>query len=377
MRPITTLLLILVLQPAFGAEDLTAIKTVLPVGALSKSTKITWDEVDTSQSYFLPSSSAGSYDKASASSLVNIKSIENSSLSETDTRDLQSRISDNSLVLQKSELLSVSPNCTSGSAGCVLQDQVPAYSSSMYDLIGKFFSKLNPANWFKSREKNVENSNRQVAQAMTDVISKGNSIASGSVKPPCDSLTSAAAAPTGATNQCGVQQALKSFRENKGKIDQDVIVYNDFSDGEKTGKMWILNADGTAANIIGKNPIDVSRGVGGFGSGMGSKKTPHGAIMTRPYSPPRAGNINDGITLVGLESDNRDIESRGVLLHGWDPFGYTAGCLGVSGAIDTDAKGRKVLGSPPPYLDELKQRLFSKGSVMIYNFTPTKKNECK
>lgn len=378
MRYILALLLGLALQPAFGSEDLTATKTVLPLGALSKNTTITWDNVDASQTYFVPGSSAGSYDKANSSGLLNIKSIANSSLNETDNSDLQSRIASNSLIVQKSDLKKSSPNCltASGTTGCTLQNDVAVSGSSFFDLIGKFFSMLNPFNWFKSKEQATEEGNNKVAKAMSDVIEKGNSVASGNAKPSCGPETGTAA-PASALGQCGVRQAINAYHENKSKIDQDIIIFNDFSDGGLSGKMWFLNPDGTPANIIGKNPIWVSRGEGGFGAGAGSKRTPNGAIMTKSYRPPRSGNINDGITLVGLESGNRDIESRGVLLHGWDPFGYTAGCLGVAGTIDTDTRGRRVLGSPPPYLDELKQRLFSKGSVMIYNFTPAKKDLCK
>lgn len=378
MRLISALILGLALQPAYGSEDLTATQTVLPLGALSKSTKITWDDVDASQTYFVPGSTAGSYEKTNSSGLVNIKSITNSALSEADTSELQGRIANNSLVVQKSDLQTSSPNClsSSGAEGCTLQSDVPAYGSGFFDLIGKFFSMLNPFNWFKSKDKKIEEGNNQVAKAMGDVISKGNSVASGNAKPNCEP-EAGTAAPSGDMNQCGVQQALKAYRENKSKIDENIIVYNDFSEGGQSGKMWFLNPDGTAANIIGKNPIWVSRGEGGFGAGSGSRRTPNGAVMTKTYRPPRSGNINDGITLVGLESGNRDIESRGVLLHGWDPFNYTAGCLGVSGTIDTDKRGRAVLGSPPPYLDQLKDRLFSKGSVMIYNFTPTKKELCR
>lgn len=378
MRFISAFLLFLSLSTAYGNEDLTAVKTVLPIGALSKNTTITWDDVDKSQTYFVPGSTAGSYDKTNSSGLLNIKSIANSSLSEADTTELQSRIANNSLVVQKSDLKTSSPNClsSSGAAGCTLQSDTPAFGSGFFDMIGKFFSMLNPFNWFKSKDDKVADGNAKVARAMTSAIEKGNSLASGNAKPACGP-EAGTAAPACNVSQCGVQQALRAYRENKSKIDENVIVFNDFSDGGLSGKMWFLNPDGTPANVIGKNPIWVSRGEGGFGAGAGSRRTPNGAIMTKTYRPPRSGNINDGITLVGLESGNRDIESRGVLLHGWDPFGYTAGCLGVAGSIDTDTRGQRVLGSPPPYLDELKDRLFSKGSVMIYNFTPAKKDLCK
>lgn len=379
MRLISALLLSLAFHPAYGSEDLTATQTVLPVGALSKNTKITWEDADSSQTYFMPSATAGSYEKANSGGLLNVKSISNSALSEADTTELQSRISSNSLLVQKSDLQSSSPNCLSstGSTGCTLQSDVPVFGSGFFDMIGKFFSMLNPFNWFKSSgSKNTEEGNKEVARAMTQVIEKGNSVASGNGKSALNCGPEGQAAPA-EVDPCGLQQALRAYRDNKSKIDQNIIVYNDFSDGGMMGKMWFLNPDGSPAHILQKNPIWVTRGAGGFGPGSGSKRTPNGAIMTKPYRPPRAGNINDGITLVGLEPGNQDILSRGVLLHGWDPYVPTAGCLGVSGTIDTDSSGRRVLGTPPPYLDELKQNLFSKGSVMIYNFTPDKKAQCR
>jgi hypothetical protein len=376
MRLISALLLFLSVSTAYSSEDLTAVKTVLPVGALSKGTTITWDNVDSSQTYFAPGSTAGSYEKTSASSLLNVKSISNSSLSESDTAELVSRANSNSLLVQKSDLQTSSPNClTSGINSCTLNSDTAAFGSNFFDMIGKFFSMLNPFNWFSSSQEK-ETGNKAVVNAMNNTIAKGNSVSSGNAKPSC-SPEAGTAAPPGIAGNCGIQQALNAYRENKSKIDEDIIVFNDFSDGGLMGKMWFLKPDGTPANIIEKNPIWVSRGAGGFGAGTGSQKTPNGAIVTKSYRPPRDGNINDGITLVGLESGNKDITGRGVLLHGWDPFSPTAGCLGVAGTIDTDTRGQRVMGSPPPYLDELKSKLFSKGSVMIYNFTPDKKALCK
>ncbi|MBS1971608.1 MAG: hypothetical protein JSU04_14955 [Bdellovibrionales bacterium] len=376
MRLFPALLFFLAVSTAYSNEDLTAVKTVLPLGALSKGTTITWDNVDSSQTYFVPGSTAGSYEKTNASGLLNVKSISNSTLSASDTEDLVSRAASNSLVVQKSDLQASSPSClTSSTNTCTLQSDTSTFGTGIFDLIGKFFSMLNPFNWFKSSDQK-ETGNKAVVNAMNDTIAKGNSVSSGNAKPACGP-EAGMAAPPGMAGNCGIQQALDAYRENKSKIDEDIIVFNDFSDGGLMGKMWFLKPDGTPANIIEKNPIWVSRGAGGFGAGAGSQKTPNGAIMTKSYRPPRAGNINDGITLVGLESGNRDITDRGVLLHGWDPFSPTAGCLGVAGTIDTDTRGQRVMGSPPPYLDELKTKLFAKGSVMIYNFTPAKKALCK
>jgi hypothetical protein len=376
MRLHSALLFFLSASVAFGNEDLTAVKTILPIGALSKDTTISWDNVDSSQTYFVPGTTAGSYDKTNASGFLNVKSISNSGLNTADTDDLVSRAMNNSLVIQKSELAASSPNClSSGTTTCTLQSDTPTYSTGFFDLLGKFFSMLNPLNWFKSSSDKKEEGNRAVAMAMTETIEKGNSIASGNARPACGPETGPIA--PGVANNCGIQQALQAYHQNKNKIDENIIVFNDFSDGGAVGKMWFLNPDGTPAYIVEKNPIWVSRGGGGFGEGEGSRRTPNGAIMTKIYRPPRDGNINDGITLVGLEKENQDTTSRGVLLHGWDPFAPTGGCLGVAGTINTDKKGHRVMGSPPPYLDELKEKLFSKGSVMIYNFTPAKQALCK
>lgn len=64
------------------------------------------------------------------------------------------------------------------------------------------------------------------------------------------------------TLTCGVLQALEAFRKGKseGQIQKEVFIFNDFNNGGVMGKMWFLNADGAPANVVGKNPIWVSRG---------------------------------------------------------------------------------------------------------------------
>lgn len=367
----------MVFQSAYASENFSDIETVQPVGSLPANTTVTWDEADTSKNYFTTNS--GSYDSVNSDSLATVKSLSNTSLNAADNSTLQGLVSAGTLVVQKSDLLASSSSCTDGSSGCTLQSSVPVAKTSFFDLIGKFLSMLNPFNWFSS--KSSEASNIKAVDAMTKTIEKGNSAASAngrSVTPAC-TAEEYKPANTGAgpdIRSCGVQQALAAYNKNRDKLDSQVIIYNDFSNGDSMGRMWFLNPDGTPANIIGKNPIWVAAGDGGFGAGRGSQKTPNGAIMTKRYNPPRSGNIKDGVELVGLESGNQDIQSRGVLLHGWDPAAPTEGCLGVQGTIVSDTSGHRVLGSPPPFLDELKNSLFKNGSVMIYNFTPEKKSQC-
>lgn len=173
---------------------------------------------------------------------------------------------------------------------------------------------------------------------------------------------------------CGLRQAQEAFLKarEQGKVKNDIMIVNDFSNGAAKGKMWFVNSNGTLADVGVPNPIEVARGYGGFGSAPGRGGTPNGALYTTAYRPPRAGNISDGIELNGLEAENRNTIGRGVLLHGWNPSSVTQGCLGIQGRLTT-GRGSRNFGN---YLDRLKGGLLKNGGVLIYNFTPKKASGC-
>ena len=108
-----------------------------------------------------------------------------------------------------------------------------------------------------------------------------------------------------------------------------------------------------------------------------SKRRPilHGS--THAMSHPKLGTNPGTGGRPCPESGNKDIHSRGILLHGWDPYNPTSGCLGVSGNIQTRKRGSRTLGLPPPYLDQLKKGILKDGGVLVYNFTPNKKDLSK
>lgn len=380
------------LQSALAADEIVNHSTSLaPFGALPAKSKVSFERVADPNTYFTRSTPNGisSFEGVPQDSLLKVKSFTSSEPSTPDTDDLQALVQNQALMIQKSELTSSSPLCQTANnlMNCTLNSDLPVYQSGTFDFLGQFLKILNPLTWFRALRGSEPATDKDVAQAMTDTIARANSLTSGNAQStlqkceedgPFQNVNLDADFQGDQNLKCGVQQALEAFRKHRDRIQSEIIVFNDFSDGGRLGRMWFLNRDGRLAkNVLRDNPIPVSRGKGGFGPGVGSLKTPNGAIMTKKYDPPRSGNIKDGIELVGLEEENKDIHRRGVLLHGWDPYNSTSGCLGVAGTIETRAKGERVLGAAPPHLDQLKKNIFKEGGVLIYNFTPAKKDLCK
>ncbi|WP_413291386.1 hypothetical protein [Bdellovibrio sp. HCB337] len=383
MRVFAALLVLSLSSLSFADDEITNNSiSMQPFGTLPKNSKLILEPADSTKTFIVPEyvPAGSNFYTMKSSNLYNVKSVQTTGLDDNDAADFSSLATQGKLMVQKSALTSSGANCQAvgGSTNCTLGNDVPVYKSGFFDFIGRFFSMLNPFNWFKSSTPDKP-TDKDVVGKMNDLIGKGNKLASanGKLSPDCDPNVSL---PTDKKFQCGVEQALDAYRKHNDKIKKDVIIFNDFADGQATGKMWFLNADGTPAKVLSKNPIPVSRGEGGFGAGKETSRTPNGAILTKRYDPPRPGKpkIPDGIELVGLEPGNKDIHGRGILLHGWDPYDYTAGCLGVAGEVVLRKYGNKpiTMGPQPPYLDELKEGLLKDGGVLIYNFTPAKNALC-
>lgn len=183
----------------------------------------------------------------------------------------------------------------------------------------------------------------------------------------------------GGPPMCAIR-AAQAARQNAIKAGRKVsnfMIVNDYSAG-LPGRMWFLNPQGQKVSVGSvPNPLVATGGKGGFGAGAGSEKTPNGAMITGPYHPPRGGNIKNGIELYGLEPGNQDIHSRGVLLHGADPNYYTRGCIGIPGRLQLANGANRVLGGAD-YFTELATGPLASGGAIIYNFTPSEKQqECR
>lgn len=376
MKFILSTFLILLSAQAFAQ---TSYRAVQPIGVIPKNSQIVLKNVDSKSTFFNPSATDSTtesgFKTVSNDSLLQVRSIQNKTKS-ADIDTLKSLATDNQLIVQKSAFSSADQGCVATGTCTLVEDTVVQQSSKFnffdwfLDLfgLGKPKSVVTPATKFDPKAASSAAINEQITDT-NRLLSGQNNI--------CEDL------PDSLKNdpkfRCGLQQALEAHKQNKasGKVTQDTFIFNDFANGQETGKMYFFNSTGQLTKVLEKNPIPVSRGVGGFGNGSGSKKTPNGAIVTKSYNPPRGGNIKDGIELLGLESSNKDIFGRGVLLHGWSPYAETAGCLGVAGTINTMKAGQEELGGRPLYLDQLKQGLLKEGGVMIYNFTPAKAQLCK
>ncbi|WP_373998385.1 hypothetical protein [Bdellovibrio bacteriovorus] len=360
-------------------------QAVLPIGAIPKDSAIELKTVPTG-SFFNPAvrsdNTETGFQKVDNSGLLQVKSITTKDTS-SDTADLQALATNQQLVVQTGDLTAQNSNCSSSgdSTNCTITQDVPVYKTGNFDFVNWFLNLFGMGKQpsLVTPSKNIEKTppKEAMALALEKTVTETNAKLAKPLEPSCtDNLPQDLKRDK--TLVCGVEQALAAFRKGKddGKITQEIFIFNDFSNGGVMGKMWFLNADGTPAKVVDKNPIWVSRGEGGFGNGRGTMRTPNGAVVTKAYRPPRNGNIKDGVELIGLEPENQDIFGRGVLLHGWDPYTPTQGCLGVAGNLDTRAKGNSKLGGTPPYLDIMKKGLLRNGGVMIYNFTPVKKNKC-
>ncbi|MEK2690305.1 hypothetical protein [Bdellovibrio sp. GT3] len=359
------------------AEEYRALQTV---GAIPKGSQITTTATKPKNGFFNPSkldsSSPTGMQTVPNDSVVYVNSVNNKTKS-ADLTTLQSLAKDNQLVAAKSAFSANDQSCiTKGT--CTLTEDTAVYQSSKFnffdwlrDLFGMGETKSLVTSGIDKTDPKAASAavlSEKVAGTNRSLSGQNNSCTDLPPELRYDRLF-----------QCGLQQALEAHRINKatGKVTSDTFIFNDFKNNELTGKMYFFNSEGQLTQTLDRNPIPVARGVNGFGSGDGSKTTPNGAIVTRSYNPPRAGNINDGIELLGLESGNKDIHSRGVLLHGSSPYVETWGCLGIAGTIDTDKAGVEQLGGRPLYLDELKSGLLKNGGVMIYNFSPKKASLCK
>lgn len=356
-------------------------EAVMPIGVIPKNSSVKLEAIKAGTRLITPQYEGNSgylkdVDNNSVYRVTEITGTEDTS----DNADLKALAKTSSLVVNKSDLGSDSDSCSTGN--CTLTNDVAAYKTGSFNLIDWFLDLFGLGSKPKSLvtpSTGTETSESEaMAAAMTEKIDSTNRLLnSRNSNANCDEKKFPEVLQNDKTLNCGLQQALEALKKHKSKVNQDKFIFNDFSDGGVMGKMWILNADGSLANVVDKNPLWVSRGQGGFGNGAGSLKTPNGAIVTKAYRPPRGGNLRDGIELLGLEAENKDIHPRGVLLHGWDPYTPTQGCLGVAGELTSLKHGRAQLGPPPPYLDQLKQNLLKDGGTMIYNFTPSRVKACK
>lgn len=364
-------------------------QSLLPLASVPANATLTLVPVTAANgaTYFIPNYNGtnANFTNVSNSSLYSVSSISNAAYTAAEEAKLQALMQNTQLLIQQSELTTAKCNSSGAGLSCTTTQPAVLMKSGAYDfmkLYGQAFrmnespkQPLETATASAEKKPSHDEAMVEVMNRATERLNKtqDNLSAEDCVKEAPKLLKD------DALKSCGLQQALDAFKKAKsqGKVKKDIFVFNDFADGDVSGKMWLLNSDGTEAKVLERNPIPVSRGEGGFGNGAGSLRTPNGAILTKEYRPPRAGNIRDGIELIGLESENQDIHKRGILLHGWDPYAPTQGCLGVPGAIDTGTKGKRTLGGVPPYLDILKTELLKDGGVMIYNFTPKKASLCR
>lgn len=384
MRPFLIAALLLTIQDVHATG--TSTEALLPIGAIRKDSEVTLQAVDNSVRYVSPQYGEKNkfLESITSENLYQVTQI-NSADKSSDTADLQALATSSRLVIQQAQLAAASSNCSlmGLNTQCTLTSDLAAYKTSQFNMVNWFMNLFGeePKNQAAPIALAAEVSQPLEAEAMTQALTAkiertNRNINTKSVIANCEESQF----PEDLRRKeqsCGVKLALEAYKKNKSRIKKDVIIFNDFSGGGIMGKMWFLNPDGTPAQVVEKNPLQVSRGEGGFGSGRGSLKTPNGAVLTQAYRPPRNGNIKDGIELIGLEPENKDIYARGILLHGWDPYMPTQGCLGVAGMLDTRASGHRPLGGPPPYLDQLKKGLLKDGGVMIYNFTPAKVKLCQ
>jgi hypothetical protein len=371
-------------QPADAKPEL----AVQPIGTIPAGSTVSMKPVNPQDTYVDPSQKNASGTELKTipnKNLYQVTALKTKSAT-PETADMQALIKKQQLLVQQIDIANQQSACmqTTGTIDCNIQNNIPVFKSGAFDFLPMFAQMANFTADDVLKDEPARNKSRSYSksEAYTTVLNhKINQVNKklGGKDTDINGCNKPVIAAQNKSPQfmCALKKAQAAYNDGKvsGKVKKDIFIINDFSTGGVTGKMWFVNADGTLATVTDKNPIDVSRGEGGFGHGKGSLKTPNGAIVTRAYRPPRAGNITDGIELDGLEKDNADIHSRGVLLHGWNPQNPTAGCLGVSGAIHIDGRDN-ILGNIPHYLDDLKQGLLKDGGVMIYNFTPKKADGC-
>lgn len=357
-------------------------QAIMPVGTIPTNSTVSLLPANKNTSYFNPAlkNENGNelFQQVSPETLFKVQDLQ-MKIATAEAASLKTLMAKEQLMIQQSALTSM--NCTSAGVvmNCTAIKNIPVFKAGAYDFPGKYMNMFG-TRAAESDPRNVSESHA-FAQALDTKISEVNKkiTANKSITLGCpDKLPEEL--KNNKTLRCGLQQAQEALRKAKaeGAVKADTFIFNDFSSGAVTGKMWFLNTDGAPdKTTLDTNPIPVARGQGGFGKGNSSLKTPDGAITTLPFHPPREGNIKDGIEHVGLEPNNRDINKRGVLMHGWDPYVATQGCLGVAGSYHSNSAGHRVYGGSPRYLDDLKKGLLKNGGVMIYNFTPNKVKLCK
>jgi hypothetical protein len=377
MRIVNIAVTVLLAQPAFAQSS--SYQSLLPVGSLKKGTKVTLTPTSASTTHFDPNESSGSSNgiKSVSSTVRQVTVVSPSSTSAADNATMNALSNSKQLVIQDSDLSAADASCaTSGT--CTLSADTAVSKSGSFDFFNWF---LNLFGLGSKTSSVVTPGHFTPAGGAAAAASEGIQQSSFMVKKGmqgqfCDLPEQF---KFNLKLQCGLRMAKAAYQKAKdeGKVTNGTFVFNDFSSGSKMGKMYFLNADGSVAKVLDKNPIDVAAGEGKFGNVAESLGTPDGALVTRDYNPPRNGNVKDGIEMDGLESDNRNTYLRRVLIHGWNVYSPTEGCLGIPGTLDTDTKGRRrETPDQPPYLDELKQGLFKNGGVMIYNFTPNRASSC-
>lgn len=378
-------------------------RALAPVGSLPAGAEVQVKPAPSQGEVFANSSSPGGplLESHAASKYSQVTSLKASSLSAADKADLQTEISQNRLYVENAQLKAATAGCDPTQGACVLTQDVESQRAMPYEPTA-FYRDMMSGPGLKASEAGAAEGQdgdpaRLAAEGADRVLGRLNrpggvadQLANNWCPPEQEARASSFfdfGAPSmnagagrgffwssGRPPACAIQKAQAHLGRHRDL--QDVMIVNDFSDGGVTGKMWFLKADGSLANVGVPNPIPVSRGSGGFGRGVGSQRTPDGAICAIPTGIPRAGNIKDGIELKGLEgSKNNDIHSRGVLLHGWNPNQPTSGCLGIQGTLTTAKASYPAMGGAS-HFDRLRQTLLSRGKTLIYNFTPDEAKAC-
>lgn len=366
------------------AENGSPSQAIMPAGTIPKGSTVTLQQVNAGDTFYDLSQRKNSgnelFQQVNSEALYNVQKLQ-SGLADAELANVQALISQQQLMIQQNDFKNSMSNCVPSfpAMTCTAANNIPVFMPTTFNFADQYASIMDlpytPSSTYSSEP-------YAQYQALDKKIAEVNKKNAGpkSLAPNCpdkvpDELKS------NPTLYCGVQQAIKALTkaqsEGEISIKNNVFIFNDFSSGGVTGKMWFLNSDGSPANIMKKNPILVSRGKNGFGSRDTSFKTPDGALKSLPYKYPLDGNIKEAIRLAGLEPQNKNTFGRGIFIHGWDPLTETNGCLGIPGSYESKSAGKRQYGGTPQYYDELKKGLLGNGSVLVYNFTPKKKDSCK
>ncbi|MGZ3842250.1 MAG: hypothetical protein ACXVCA_09195 [Bdellovibrio sp.] len=376
---------------AFGtfshADENTSL-AVMPAGTIPKGSTFTVEPSNSSVSYFDPAVMKTNLDPAvtktngnelfeqiKADSLYQIQSI-NTTDSSLEMADLKLLIARQQLMIQQNQMQNnPNLNCMQAGAGlnCTALTNIPAFNATPFNFADQYANLIGTSN--VSPPFDSTNESHSMVHAVQNRVFETNKKISDAGKP-CEEKNLEYS--TNEKMNCGIKQALDVYKKakKKGEITNEVFIFNDFSNGSVTGKMWFINSNGSLANILDKNPIDVAGGEGGYGNEDGKLKTPDGALKTLPYRYRKEKQIKDAIALAGLEENNKNALARGILIHAWSPYAPTLGCLGMPGSYDSSTAGKRDYGGTPKYYDQLRDGFLKNGGVMIYNFTPNKAKAC-